>query len=327
MASASICMAYIAVVEELAAGWMSLSGIINTHTIAASLIMRHGSPEQQARWLPGLAAGSPRGCLSLSEADAGSDTRNISCRANRDGDEYVISGTKTWVTNGERAGIVALAARTDEGITCFIVEKDPGPTFRWDHGLEEHRQARLQGHRDGRDVLRRPPRRRRLRARRRGGPRSRARASSSSRSRWDGSTSRHARSVWRGRRSNTPIRYAQERQTFGKPIAEHQSIQQQARRHGHQAAGGASAHRARRTVEAVGCARRRRGRDGEAVRERDRVRDRAPRRCASTVASATPPSCPIERYFRDAPLMIIGEGTNEIQRLVIARGLLQRYAI
>src|SRR3954469_12554161 len=121
--------AYIAVIEELAAGWMSLSGIINTHTIAASLIMRQGTPEQKARWLPGLATGAPRGCLSLSEPDAGSDTRNISCRARRDGDEYVISGTKAWVTNGERAGIVALAARTDEGITCFIVEKDPGPTF------------------------------------------------------------------------------------------------------------------------------------------------------------------------------------------------------
>src|SRR3954465_12722809 len=119
--------AYIAVIEGLAAGWTALAGTINTPAIAASLIMRQGTPEQQARWLPGLAEGAPRGCLSLSEADAGSDTRNISCRARRDGEEYVISGTKTWVTNGERAGIVALAARTDEGITCFIVEKEPGP--------------------------------------------------------------------------------------------------------------------------------------------------------------------------------------------------------
>lgn len=93
-------MAYIAVIEELAAGWMSLSGIINTHTIAASLVMYQGTPAQQARWLPGLATGAPRGCLSLSEPDAGSDTRNLSCRARRDGDEYVISGTKAWVTNG-----------------------------------------------------------------------------------------------------------------------------------------------------------------------------------------------------------------------------------
>src|SRR5689334_22211611 len=120
-------LAYIAVVEELAAGWMSLSGIVNTHTIAASVIMRNGTPEQQARWLPRLATGELRGCLSLSESDAGSDTRNVQCRATRDGDEYVVNGTKMWVTNGERAGIVALAARTDAGICCFIVEKEPGP--------------------------------------------------------------------------------------------------------------------------------------------------------------------------------------------------------
>src|SRR6478609_3228074 len=121
-------LAYIAVVEELAAGWMSLSGIVNTHTIAASVIMRNGTPEQQQRWLPRLATGELRGCLSLSEPDAGSDTRNISCRAVRDGDEYVINGTKMWITNGRYASIVALAARTDEGVSCFIVEKDPGPS-------------------------------------------------------------------------------------------------------------------------------------------------------------------------------------------------------
>ena len=76
-----------------------------------------------------MAAGEQRGALSLSEPDAGSDTRNIACKAQRDGDEYVLDGTKAWVTNGERAGIVALAARTDEGISAFIVEKEPGPSF------------------------------------------------------------------------------------------------------------------------------------------------------------------------------------------------------
>src|SRR5262245_14243066 len=81
-------LAYIAVVEELAAGWMSLSGIVNTHTIAASLIMRNGTDQQKQRWLPRLASGELRGCLSLSESDAGSDTRNMSCKAVRDGDEY-----------------------------------------------------------------------------------------------------------------------------------------------------------------------------------------------------------------------------------------------
>ena len=122
-------LTYIGVIEELAYGWMSLTGIINTHTMCATLIMAHGTDEQKARWLPPMAAGDRRGALSLSEPDAGSDTRNISCKAVRDGDEYVLDGTKAWVTNGERAGIVALAARTEEGISTFVVEKEPGPTF------------------------------------------------------------------------------------------------------------------------------------------------------------------------------------------------------
>src|SRR6476646_9525710 len=122
-------LTYIGVIEELAYGWMSLSGIVNTHTIAAYIIGQNGTDEQKRHWLPRLATGEIRGCLSLSESDAGSDTRNISCRAVRDGEEYVITGTKMWVTNGERAAIVALAVRTDEGISCLIVEKDPGPHF------------------------------------------------------------------------------------------------------------------------------------------------------------------------------------------------------
>ncbi|MGH9025205.1 MAG: acyl-CoA dehydrogenase family protein, partial [Acidimicrobiia bacterium] len=117
---------YCGVIEELAAGWMSLSGVINTHVIAANLIRAHGTDEQRKRWLPAMTTGERRGCLSLSEADAGTDTRNIQCRAERDGDEYVITGTKMWITNGLHAGLVALAARTAEGVTCFMVEKEPG---------------------------------------------------------------------------------------------------------------------------------------------------------------------------------------------------------
>jgi len=122
-------LTYIGVIEELSYGWMSLTGIVNTHTMAATLILTHGNEEQKRRWLPRLASGDRRGALSLSEPDAGSDTRNISCRAVRDGDEYVVTGTKAWVTNGERAAIVALAARSEEGISAFIVEKEPGPKF------------------------------------------------------------------------------------------------------------------------------------------------------------------------------------------------------
>src|SRR6266511_2096604 len=107
---------------------MSRAGVLNTHTIAANLIYRYGTAEQQARWLPDMATGTRRAAFSLSEPDAGSDTQAIRCKAEPDGDEYVLNGTKMWVTNGERAAIVALAAKTPEGITCFIVDKTPGPT-------------------------------------------------------------------------------------------------------------------------------------------------------------------------------------------------------
>ncbi|MHB1929239.1 MAG: acyl-CoA dehydrogenase family protein, partial [Acidimicrobiales bacterium] len=117
---------YARLMEELAYGWMSLAGVVNTHMIVADLIDRHGTPWQRGTWLPRLAAGEPRAALSLSEPDAGSDTRALRCRAEPDGDDYVINGTKMWITNGERAGLVALAARTPEGITCFLVEKVPG---------------------------------------------------------------------------------------------------------------------------------------------------------------------------------------------------------
>src|SRR6202046_2360675 len=122
-------LTYIGVIEEMAYGWMSLTGIVNTHTMAAIMILTHGTEEQKRRWLSDMASGERRGALSLSEPDAGSDTRNISCRALRDGDEYVLNGSKAWVTNGERASIVLLAARAEEGITAFIVEKEPGPRF------------------------------------------------------------------------------------------------------------------------------------------------------------------------------------------------------
>src|SRR4051794_18478856 len=117
-------LTYIGVIEELSYGWMSLSGILNTHTMLATLLMHHGSDEQQQRWLPSMATGEKRGALSLSEPDAGSDTRSISCRAVRDGDEFVINGTKAWVTNGERAALVVLAAKTEAGVSAFIVEKE-----------------------------------------------------------------------------------------------------------------------------------------------------------------------------------------------------------
>jgi butyryl-CoA dehydrogenase len=318
-------LAYISVIEELAVGWMSLTGIVNTHTIAASLLMMHGSRAQQERWLPRLASGEIRGCLSLSEPDAGSDTRNISCKAVRDGDEYVVSGTKTWVTNGERAGLVALAARTEEGITCFIVEKEPGPHFGGItvsrnigklgyKGLETVEMS-YDGHRVDTDCIL-------------GGEEGLGHGLGYILGALEvGRINIAARAVGVARASfEHAIRYAQERETMGKPIAQHQAIQQKLADMGTklQAARLMTRHAAelrqageRADVEA-GMAKLFASETAlELATESMRIH--------GGVGYTT--ELPIERYFRDAPLMLIGEGTNEIQRMVIARGLLKRYAI
>ena len=113
--------------EELAYGWMSLTGVLNTHMIAANLIERPAPPNSRHDGCRGMATGEPRARLRSPTRRRKRHPGTSGARPTRDGDEYVLNGTKMWVTNGERAGIVALAARTPEGITCFIVEKEPGP--------------------------------------------------------------------------------------------------------------------------------------------------------------------------------------------------------
>jgi alkylation response protein AidB-like acyl-CoA dehydrogenase len=312
-------LTYIGVVEELSYGWMSLSGVVNTHTIAASIIAGHGSEEQKQRWLPRMATGELRGCLSLSEPDAGSDTRNISCRAVRDGDEYVITGTKMWVTNGERAGIVALAARTDEGISCFIVEKEPGPRFGGisvsrDIGKLGYRgietvEMVYDGHRLPADALLGDP----------------GRGLSYILGALEvGRINIAARAVGLARAAfDVSLQYAQERVTMGKPIAQHQAIQMKL-------ADMATKLEAARLLTRRAAERRQAG-------ERTDVEAGMAKLFASETAFEIATEAmrihggvgyttelPIERYYRDAPLMLIGEGTNEIQRIVIARGLLAR---
>lgn len=118
---------YTRIIEELSRGFMSLAGILNTHKIGVSMIYRYGTEEQKQRFLPRMVDGSFRASFSLSEPDAGSDTGALRCKAEQDGDEWVINGTKMWVTNGIRSSLVMLLARTpDDRITCFLVEKEPG---------------------------------------------------------------------------------------------------------------------------------------------------------------------------------------------------------
>ncbi|MGH8983643.1 MAG: acyl-CoA dehydrogenase family protein [Acidimicrobiia bacterium] len=317
---------YTGVIEELAAGWMSLSGILNTHVMVANLLKANGTEEQRKRWLPPLAAGEIRGCLSLSEPDAGSDTSALSCKAVRDGDEYVITGTKMWVTNGQRAGLVALAARTDEGITCFIVEKEPGAA-RFG-GITVSRNIGKLGYKgietvemvyDGHRV----PAEWVL-----GGDEGLGRGQHYILSALEvGRINIAARSVGVGRAAfEAAIRYAQQRETFGKPIAQHQAIQMKLADMGTQlqAARLLTEHAAALKEAGARC-------DVEAGMAKLFASEAAfeisteALRIHGGMGYTT--ELPVERYYRDAPLMIIGEGTNEIQRLVIARGLLKRYEV
>ena len=316
---------YARIVEELAAGWMSLTGILNTHFICATLLSRHGTAEQQARLLPRLATGEVRGCLSLSEPDAGSDTRALRCKATRDGDEYVIDGTKMWVTNGERAGLVALAARTPEGITCFMVEKEPGPraggisVSRAIHklgyrGLETVEMA-YDGHRVPASAVL-------------GGPDGLGHGLSYILGALElGRVNIAARACGVARAAfEGAIRYAQERQTFGVPIARHQAIQ-------FKLADMATKLEAARLLTRSAADRLDRGEraDVEAGMAKLFASETAFELAAESMrihgGYGYTTELPVERYYRDAPLMLIGEGTNEIQRLVIARGLLERYAL
>src|SRR3954468_3065196 len=312
-------LTYVGVIEELSYGWMSLSGIINTHTMVATLLVHHGSEDQRKQWLPDMAAGEKRGALSLSEPDAGSDTRNISCKAVRDGDEYVVNGTKAWVTNGQRASLVALAARTEEGISAFIVEKEPGASFQ---GITVSKNVSKLGYK-GVETVEMAYTDHHIPAANLVGELGRglpqilgvleigriniaARACGVARAAFDAA-----------------LAYAQQRVTFGKPIGEHQAIQLKL-------ADMATRLEAARLLTRDAAARKMAGLrcDVEAGMAKLFASETAlelateAMRIHGGVGYTT--ELPIERFYRDAPLMVIGEGTNEIQRIVIARGLLAR---
>ena len=315
-------LTYVGVIEELAYGWMSLTGILNTHTMVATLLMKHGTDEQQRRWLPTMATGEQRGALSLSEPDAGSDTRNISCKAVRDGDEYLVNGTKAWVTNGERAALVALAARTEEGISAFIVEKEPGARSG---GISVSKHVGKLGYKGVETVEmsyvdHRVPAANLVGELGRGLPQILGVLEI-------GRINIASRAVGVARAAfDAAMAYAQERVTMGKPIAEHQAIQlklaDMATRL--EAARLLTRNAAERKAAGLRC-------DVEAGMAKLFASETALELATEAMrihgGMGYTTDLPVERYYRDAPLMIIGEGTNEIQRLVIARGLLQRYAI
>jgi butyryl-CoA dehydrogenase len=296
--------------------------------MAVYLLKQHGNEEQKQRWLPRMATGELRAALSMSEPGAGSDVQAIQCRAVREGDEYVVNGTKMWVTNGLRAGLVVLLCKTDpntdpphKGMTVLMVEKEPeankfeGITIPPNiekmgyHGVEttelvfeNHRVpvANLlgeegQGFRqimDGIEV---------------------------------GRVNVAARAVGLATRAfEEAIAYAQERVAFGKPIAQHQMIQEKLAHMG-------------TLLEASKLMLMNAAKKKSAGERSDLEAGMAKYFCTEACHEIVTESLrvhggygysaeyTIERLYRDAPFLLIGEGTSEIQKLVISRQLLSRY--
>ena len=320
-------MTYARVSEELSRGWMSLAGIINSHMICAKLISKFGSEEQKQRWLPSMATGELRGCFSLSEPDSGSDAGALRCQAKRDGDEWIINGTKMWVTNGEKAGVVALLARVPEGdpepaggISCFIVEKTPG---KKSGGITVSRKIDKLGYRGLETVEMSYSDHRLSHDQLLGGNEGIGNGL-----RWaltaleQGRINVAARGVGVAQAAyDAALAYAKERETFGRPISQHQAI-------AFKLAEMATKLEAARllTYEAA-----RKADAGERVDLAAGMAKLFASETASELAldamrihggNGFSTEYPVERYYRDAPLMIIGEGTSEIQKLVISRALL-----
>ncbi|EWM18344.1 acyl-CoA dehydrogenase fadE3_2 [Kutzneria sp. 744] len=310
------------VTEELARGWMSLAGAMGGHTVVAKLLLQHGTPEQQRRYLPLMATGELRAAMALTEPDGGSDLQALRTVARRDGDEYVVNGSKTWITNARRAELVALLCKTDpqadpphRGISVLLMEKVPGFTVSRDlpklgyKGVESCELSfqdcrvpttALLGSVEGDGFAQM------MRGLEIGRIQVAARATGVARAAFDDAFS-----------------YAQQRHSFGKPIWQHQAV-------GHLLADMATRLTAARQL-LLHAARR-----YDSGSRADLEAGMAKLFCseaAMTVAldairvhggHGYSTEFDVERYFRDAPLMIVGEGTNEIQRDVITRQLIRR---
>jgi alkylation response protein AidB-like acyl-CoA dehydrogenase len=329
---------YAMIVEELSRGWISVSGIVNTHFIGSYLLMKFGTDEQKERFLPKMATGEIRAAFSLSEPGLGSDVAAISTRAKKDGDHWVINGTKMWVTNGLRAGLVFLLAKSDpdadpphKGMTCFICEKEPGASENTGDykGLTVPPKIKKMGYKGVESTelvfedYRCPS------ANVLGGEE--AGVNKGFPQMMDalevGRVNVAARGVGLGQRAlELALRYSQERRTFGKPIAQHQAIQFKLAEMGTK-------------VEAARLLTIKAARMKDAG-ERSDLEAGMAKLFASEAAKEVVEEAlrihggygyskeyEIERLYRDAPLLLIGEGTSEIQRMVIGKKLLERHKL
>ena len=316
---------YAAVTEELARGWMSLAGAMGGHTVVAKLLLEFGTPEQRDRYLPAMATGEVRATMALTEPGGGSDLQALRTTARREGDGYIVDGSKTWITNARRSQVVALLCRTDRdarpahrGISILLVERDlPGFTVSRDlpklgyKGVESCELSFMDCRVPVTALL--------------GGVEGHGFAQMM-RGLEIGRIQVAARAVGVGRAAlEDSLRYAQQRESFGKPIWQHQSISN------YLADMATNLIAARQLV--LYAARRydsSQRADLEAGMAKLFASETAMRIALDAVrihgGYGYSTEFDVERYFRDAPLMIVGEGTNEIQRNVITRELMRRHA-
>jgi butyryl-CoA dehydrogenase len=321
---------YALILIELSRGWVSLPGIMNGTFIASWMLLNHGTEEQRQAWLPRLATGEVRAAFSMTEPHAGSDVQAIRTVAVRDGDEYVLTGQKMWVTNGWRSGLVMVLAKTDpdaspahEGITGFVVAKEPEtelsglripmpPLEKLGYKGVESTELLFDGFRlPASAVL--------------GGEAGVGQGFKYFMGGIEvGRVNVAARGAGLAKAAlDDALRYAKEREAFGKPIGGHQAVQMML------AKMATRAEAARLLVVQAAQA--------KAKGERADLEAGMAKYFATEAAQENALDCMRihggygyslefrpERYYRDAPLLLIGEGSNEIQQLIIARRLLER---
>ncbi|WP_328649347.1 acyl-CoA dehydrogenase family protein [Amycolatopsis sp. NBC_00348] len=316
---------YAAVTEELARGWMSLAGAMGGHTVVAKLLLDHGTPEQRDAYLPKMATGEIRATMALTEPGGGSDLQALRTTARRDGDAYVVNGSKTWITNARRSQLIALLCKTDpaadpahSGISILLAEHGPG--FHVSRDLPKLGYKGVESCELAFDDFRIPA------TALLGGTEGRG-FTQMMRGLEIGRIQVACRALGVGRAAlEDSLRYAQERESFGKPIWQHQSV-------GNLLADMATKLEAARQL--VHHAARRYDSGERADLEAGMAKLFASETAMEIALDAVrihggygySTEFDVERYFRDAPLMIVGEGTNEIQRNVIARQLVKRHPI
>ncbi|MFE6895571.1 acyl-CoA dehydrogenase family protein [Streptomyces sp. NPDC057717] len=313
---------YVLITEELARGWMSLAGAMGGHTVVSKLLLHFGTDEQKNRYLPKMATGEIRSTMALTEPGGGSDLQAMRTVARRDGDSYVVNGGKTWITNSRRSQLIALLCKTDpaaepkhRGVSILLAEHGPGLTVSRDlpklgyKGVESC-ELTFDDYRVPADALL-------------GGVEGKG-FGQMMKGLETGRLQVASRALGVGRAAfEDALRYAQERETFGEPIYKHQSI-------GNYLADMATSLTAARQLTLYAA------READAGRRVDMEAGMA-KLFASEAAMEIALNAvrihggygystefDVERYFRDAPLMIVGEGTNEIQRNVIVRQLVSR---